>query len=78
VESGSVPIPFQNVNPFRWHLWGIKYIMYLKKLKINPDPRVIKYSSMELGSYLKNGYEIMSEEGYDARRFILFSSNAVK
>lgn len=74
MESGSVPIPFQSINPFRWHLWGIKNIMYLKKLKIKPDPRVIKYSSMELVSYLKMGYEIMSE----GQEYILLASNAIK
>ncbi len=73
VESGSLPRPVQSTNPFRWHLWGIKNIMYLKKLKIKPDPRVIKYSSIELVSYFKMGYEIMGE-GYDARRYILLAS----
>lgn len=61
MESGSVPKSIECYNPFRWHLWGRKDIMYLKKLKINPDPRVIKYNSLELISYLRKGYEIMSE-----------------
>lgn len=40
---------------------------YLKYLKINPDPRVIKYSAMELTSYLKKGYNITS----DRREYII-------
>jgi len=61
VESGSIPEPYQSSNPFRWYSDGRKDIMYLKKLKINPDPRLIKYNSLELISYLRKGYEIMSE-----------------
>ena len=72
VDSGSVPIPFQSQNPFRWHTNGRKELMYLKKIKINPDPRVIKYNSLELISYLRNGYEIMSE----GQEYILLASNA--
>lgn len=74
VDSGSVPIPVQSPNPFRWHTNGRKEIMYLKSLKITPDPRVIKYSSMELVSYLQKEYEIMSE----GQEYILLSSNTVK
>ena len=40
---------------------------YLKYLKINPDPRVIKYSAMELTSYLKKGYNIT----IDRREYII-------
>tara|TARA_Y100000389_G_scaffold45291_1_gene40088 strand:+ start:593 stop:1168 length:576 start_codon:yes stop_codon:yes gene_type:complete len=74
VDSGSVPIPVQSPNPFRWHTNGRKEIMYLKSLKIPPDPRVIKYSSKELVSYLQKEYEIMSE----GQEYILLSSNPVK
>ena len=73
VESGSVPIPFQSPNPFRWHTNGRKELMYLKSLKIIPDPRVIKYSAMELISYLQKEYEIMSE----GQEYILLASNAI-
>ncbi len=73
MESGSVPKPIEGYNPFRWHLWGRKDIMYLKKLKINPDPRVIKYNSLELISYLRKGYEIMSE----GQEYILLACNAI-
>ena len=72
MESGSVPNPIDCYNPFkqRLHFWGREYIMYLKKLKINPDPRIIKYNSLELISYLRKGYEIMSE----GQEYILLAS----
>ena len=73
VESGSVPIPFQSQNPFRWHTNGRKELMYLKSLKIIPDPRVIKYSAMELVSYLRKEYDIMSE----GQEYILLASKAI-
>ena len=42
---------------------------YLKYLKITPDPRTVKYMAMELVSYLRLGYEIMS----DRQEYILKS-----
>lgn len=73
IESGSVPMPISDPNPFRWHstLLSYKEVMYLKSLKIIPDPRLIKYYATELDSYLLDGYDIMRE----GQEYILLSSS---
>ena len=63
VKSGSVPKPYQSPNPFIWHSKDRQLSNHkrLKSLRICVDPRCIKYSAIELVSYLKRGYDIMVE-----------------